>query len=168
MPSQGSNSTHQWVILAENRDGQSVFYRTVKVTGHPAPASHIHVTTACNYAYRKICKMTSDRDGIPTHSLRLPVPTFSPFRTVQHLQSVPEHGSCHGRADGCDEIFMLGDMNKGTLCKLVMYAFEEKLSTSCGNYSDFWNADSPLFNHDSRSVSRKPNISLAISVSSIL
>jgi len=87
--------------------------------------------------------------------LRLPVSTFSPFRTVQHLQRVLEHGSCHGRADGCDEAFMLGDMIKGTLCKLVTYAFEEKQSTGCGVNSVFWNAESNLVNHDSRSVSRK-------------
>ena len=99
MPSQGSNSTHQLVFLAENRHGRSALYRTVKVSGHPPPAFQIRVTTDYNYAYRKIRKLTTDHDGIPTLSLRLPVPTFSPFRTVQLLQSVPEHWSCHGRAD---------------------------------------------------------------------
>lgn len=56
----------------------------------------------------------------------------------------------------CDETSMLGDMIKGTQCKSVLYAFEEKQSTGCGEYSVFfWNADSLSINHDSRSVSRK-------------
>ena len=100
MPIQGPNSTHQWVFLAENRHGRSVLNRTVKVSVHPPPAFQIHVTRDSNYAYRKIRKLTTDRHAIPTLSLRLSVPTFSPFRTVQLLQSVPEHGSCHGCADG--------------------------------------------------------------------
>jgi hypothetical protein len=54
-----------------------------------------------------------------------------------------------------DEASILGDMIKGTLCKSVLYAFEEKQSTGCREHSVIWNADSLSVNHDSRSVSRK-------------
>ena len=59
----------------------------------------------------------------------------------------------------CDETSMLGDMIKGTLCKSVLYAFEEKQSRLREVEGFFggggWNADSLSVNLDSPSVSRK-------------
>ena len=43
---------------------------------------------------------------------------------------------------------------KRTLRKKVLYALE-KTEYRLREVQFFWNADSPLFNHDSRSVSRK-------------
>ena len=71
MPIQGRNSRHQWVFLAENGNGRSVLNRTVKVLGNPSPAFQIHVTTDSNYAYRKICKLTTEpwRNSNPEPSI---------------------------------------------------------------------------------------------------